>query len=357
LRSSGGTKIIAASGRRGTARILIDARLEARGPEGGDSRRRRNAAIARSGRRRATRARSGRIAGTDWVAGAILAAWALGQLARDATLPTALLFYVPSPVVALLLLGVALVARLRRRPALRWIAAALIPAAVALWVENRWGAPAAPAAPGRETLRVVHWNVSGGWVGSELQAREIARHEPDLVVLSEAPERVARGVAPALPGLRHASFGSLTLFARELAAGEVLERTRELQVVAVRFGWVGRSWSVLAVNLGSSLRLPRDPSLRRVTALLAERRPDLVLGDFNAPRRSRALARLPVGWRHAYDEAGTGWAATWPVPVPLLAIDQALVGPRLRAVGYRLAGTPWSDHRLQVIELVPADPG
>jgi endonuclease/exonuclease/phosphatase (EEP) superfamily protein YafD len=264
---------------------------------------------------------------------------------------------VPSPLVALLVLAVALGARIRRLPWLRVALLALAPAAVALLVECRWApGPAAPAAGGA-TLRVVHWNVSGGWVGPELQAREIAGHRPDLVVLSEAPERVARRVAPALPGFRHATFGSLTLLARELADGEWLERDRRLQVVRARFGWDGRTWSVLAVNLGSSLLEPRDPSLRRVVGQLERQRPDLVVGDFNAPRRSRALGRLPPGWRHAYDEAGAGWSATWPVPVPLLAIDQALVGPRLRTTAYRLSGTPWSDHRLQVVELVAAGPG
>lgn len=259
----------------------------------------------------------------------------------------------PSPLVAAALLGVALVARVRRRPALRVAAAALLPAAVALLLETRWRPEVPPSAT--PPLRVVHWNVSGGWVGAELQAREIASRRPDLVVLSEAPERAARRVAPALPGFRRATYGSLTLFARELGEGEWLARERQLQVVGASFGWGGRSWRVLAVNLGSSLLEPRDPSLRRVVALLQGHHPDLVVGDFNAPRRSRALARLPAGWRHAYEEAGSGWGATWPVPVPLLAIDQALVGPRLRATGYRLAATPWSDHRMQVIELGPAE--
>jgi len=324
---------------------------------GGDSGAREGPEIAKRASRGATAATGRRISGADWIAGAILAAWALGQLARDAILPTALLFYVPSPLVALLLLAVALVARFRRLPWLRIAVSALAPAAVALLIECRWlPATAAPVAGGAP-LRVVHWNVSGGWVAPELQAREIARLRPDLVVLSEAPERVARRVAPALPGFRHETFGSLTLLARELLDGEWLERDRRLQVVRGRFGWGGRSWSVFAVNLGSSLLEPRDPSLRRVVAQLEARRPDLVVGDFNAPRRSRALGRLPPGWRHAYDEAGAGWSATWPVPVPLLAIDQTLVGPRLRATGYRLTGTPWSDHRLQLVELVPAGPG
>jgi endonuclease/exonuclease/phosphatase (EEP) superfamily protein YafD len=292
--------------------------------------------------------------GASLAGGVLFAAWAVGQLARDATLPTALLFYVPSPLVALTLAVLAGVERLRRRPALALALAALAPLAVALLVECRWRAPAVAAKAGGDALRVLHWNVSGGWVGAGEQAREIARRAPDFVVLSEAPDRVARRVAAALPGFRHRTFGSLSLLARELDGGEWVERSRELQVVAATLPWGERRVAVLAVNLISAPLAPRAPSLARVAELLAARRPDLAVGDFNAPRRSWALRRLPAGYRHAYDEAGSGWSATWPVPLPLLAIDQAIIGPELRAVGYRLAGTAWSDHRLQVIDHAPA---
>ena len=142
----------------------------------------------------------------------------------------------------------------------------------------------------------------------------------------------------------------------EKDGGEWVERGNALQVVAATVPWRGLRIELLAVNLASSPLKPRAPALARVVELVGERRPDLVIGDFNAPRRSRALTRLPAGWRHAYDEAGWGWSATWPVPVPLLAIDQALVGPRFQVVGYALAGTPWSDHRLQQVELAPLRP-
>lgn len=286
---------------------------------------------------------------------ALFAAWAVGQLARDLTLPTALLFYLPSAMVAVLLAALAGVARWQRRPAWPLLLAALAPAAVALAVENRWSPPAPPARR-VEAFRVVHWNVSGGWVGAGDQAREIARRDPDLVVLSEGPERVARRVAADLPGYRARSFGSLSLLAREIEGGEWVEREPALQVVAAAIPWRGRRVELLAVNLGSAPLVPRAPSLARVVELIEARRPDLVIGDFNAPRRSWALARLPAGWRHAYDEAGWGWSATWPVPVPLLAIDQAVVGPRYQVAGYRLAGTPWSDHRLQQVDLLPLAP-
>jgi endonuclease/exonuclease/phosphatase family metal-dependent hydrolase len=74
-----------------------------------------------------------------------------------------------------------------------------------------------------------------------------------------------------------------------------------------------------------------------------------VLGDFNAVRRATQLQSLPEGYRHAYDAAGSGWSYTWPVPIPFLAIDHCLIGPRIQPIEYVL-GTAHSDHRWQRLD-------
>jgi len=106
----------------------------------------------------------------------------------------------------------------------------------------------------------------------------------------------------------------------------------------------------------SDLLVPRDPLLRRMRALMESERPDLVAGDFNAPRRSRALWPLPPGYSHAYLAAGRGWSYTWPVPCPLYALDQCIVSSAIRPLRYDLAADPASDHRIQLMEFL-AGPG
>jgi len=73
--------------------------------------------------------------------------------------------------------------------------------------------------------------------------------------------------------------------------------------------------------------------------VLVEYRPDLVAGDFNAPRRSRAISPLPAGFAHAYDLAGCGWSYTWPVICPLYAIDQCIVSNSVRPIRYELGAS------------------
>lgn len=288
---------------------------------------------------------------------ALLAGWGLGQIARDWTLPTAWLFYVPSLVWALALALVAAMRGWRGRPAAAAAIGAVAVLAVELLVEHRWFPEVhRDGAASAEPIRLVHWNISGGWREAEAQLARVLELEPDLLVLSEANERAAGPYDAALDGFEVRTFGALTIAARGRVDGEWIDRRRDLQTVYARCRIDGRELGVLAVNLPSSLRIARGPLLDQVLARVAERGPDLVVGDFNAPRRSRALSRLPAGWRHAYFEAGRGWSATWPQPAPLLAIDQLLVGPRWRVTGYRLLPGPGTDHRLQVagLDALPA---
>lgn len=290
----------------------------------------------------------------------LFAVWAVGQIARDRTLVTAWAFYLPSAIVlgALVLLAIGAALRRRWRRAGLWLTLALLPAAALLLLENRWQPPSGPvpgakAGAGPADLRVVAWNAADFPRGVERAAAILRPLDADLVLLSEAPGKPPQELERQLGGeLRLARVGAMALFARgELRDIEWLAREDELQAALAHWAVDGRTLGVLAVNVISSPRIPRDPLLERIVEMIERRSPDVVLGDFNAPRRSRALARLPAGFRHAYDAAGSGWSATWPARLPLLAIDQTIVGPRLEVRAYSLHTTRISDHRLQLTEL------
>jgi endonuclease/exonuclease/phosphatase family metal-dependent hydrolase len=281
--------------------------------------------------------------------------WSFGQIVRDATYAGQLAFYIPAPLVALALSLLALLAwaKGRRRAAIAAGLAALVPSAFVLTVEHRWVRAAAPAAA-EGTIRVVHWNVRRG--GSWERVVPIAvRENADLYAFSEPPYGGReRDVASALgfegPPVR---VGQVALLARgTLGPPQWLSRDA-LEVALVPWERDGVAWRVMVVDLLSDLRVARDPWLARLRALVEERQPDLVVGDLNAPRRSRALTPPPAGFVHAYDAAGQGWSATWPMPLPLWSIDHCLVGPRLQVTAYRLRSTDASDHRMQVVALAP----
>ncbi|MEJ7591777.1 MAG: endonuclease/exonuclease/phosphatase family protein [Planctomycetaceae bacterium] len=295
----------------------------------------------------------------------LVAVWALGQILRDRNWWTGLMFYVPSPGLVTWLLLMLIISRTSRCLTLGLLIA---PLAMLLGVENQW---IRPDNPGTETvsyettashsvadrvpMRLIHWNLAQGAMGWEKQWRHIESLDPDIIVLSEIPElfdaaRLTGFDVLVIDGMAVACHGSMT-------KRGPLVRGGALQAWHVTCQLSAGTLEVMIADMTSRIGVPRDPYLRPFVALLADRKIDVSVGDFNAPRRSLAFGDLPAGYRHAYDAAGAGWSYTWPVPVPFLAIDQCMVGPRLKPVHYELQSTVLSDHRLQILdfEWLPED--
>lgn len=280
--------------------------------------------------------------------------WLIGQVFGDRYHLSGMCLFVPSPVVAVVLLGVALVSWLVtcRRAALAAVLLAIPPIFVTLAVENRWSRAHTPASEGK-TLRMVNWNLWGGRQGWHNIIAQLRAEKADIYVLSEAySDVVVEAFLEALgPGYSVKRAHSLAVFAR----GTVVRPSRpRIKGRAYLFHCSidGQAISVLVADLPSLPTIYRAPFLRQVRSIADQTKPDLIVGDFNAPRRSVSLSRLPEGYRHAYYEAGKGWSYTWPAQFPLWAIDQCIVGPRLQAVRYDLVTTEFSDHRMQRLDFV-----
>ena len=287
-----------------------------------------------------------------WVGVGTFGVWAVGQLARDATFVTGLCFYLPSVLVVgvLAVVAVTLAVAHRRRSALLLALLGVPPLAFVGVVENDFVPK--PAGPPGE-YRLMHWNVKGRPVRPGVGEYLLAENT-DLYVLTDmaGPAHVEVFRDQLGPGYTAETFGELAVVGRgRVEVGEELAHRGEFVVRAVTWTPADRPISLLVVDLPSDIWVARDPLLREVNDWIDRRRPDLVVGDFNAPRRSWALSNLPTGYRHAYHTAGDGWGATWRVRTPMYTIDQCIHGPRVRPVRYRLGGLGGqSDHLYQVFD-------
>ncbi len=303
----------------------------------------------------------------------LMVVWVAGQILRDRNWWMGLLFYFPTPVVVGWLLLILAILRTNRRVILFLLVAPLI---MLLLVENHWARPvpgfsAKPTpeieAPQNSTAttshqssstsgstriaarkRLIHWNIARGVMGWEKQWNYIESLQPDIIVISEIPEPFdstsLKGFdVLTIHGMAVACHGSMT-------KSRALVRGGALNAYHITCTFAEGPFELMIADMTSRVTVPRDPYLRPFVALLAERKIDVSVGDFNAPRRSLAFCNLPEGFRHAYDDAGTGWSYTWPVPVPCLAIDQCITGPDVNAVQYELKSTLLSDHRLQILD-------
>lgn len=322
-----------------------------------------------------------RIRITAFVAGVCLLLWITGQLLRDSGWFSGLCFYIPSPALFVFLVLASFTVRRRRRLFFAGLSFSLLPLISVTCVENQWtnaadGELRSPSVPGllpkgsdhAETvipklqdvessyarLRLIHWNVCRfpfGWDGPRNRIRSL---NPDIIVLSEVEDLPDFS---GFEGLQTLVLRDMLIGCREsLHASPSLVRGGTLHAFAVDCRISDLCLKIVVADHTSNIRIRRDPQLRDLMAVAESVRADLVVGDLNAPRLSLALQEMPLGFRHAYEAAGSGWSYTWPVPFPCLAIDQCICGPRIQPVSYQLQSTRWSDHRLQILDFdVPLD--
>jgi hypothetical protein len=122
----------------------------------------------------------------------------IGQILRDRWPVVALLMYVPLLPVGLAALGLDAIGRGRTLPRARFglSAVGIVAAVVGLALGIGHAPPSAPGAPSISAITVLQWNLrwGGGGGGHDGEADrwgslcdDVARHAPDIVILSESP--------------------------------------------------------------------------------------------------------------------------------------------------------------------------
>ncbi|MCA9289552.1 MAG: hypothetical protein KDA25_00390 [Phycisphaerales bacterium] len=301
-----------------------------------------------------------------WTGGGLatlaILAWAIGQLMSDGTWWSQWLSWIPTPV-ALAASFVAAVASYPagRRFAGRWAIVFIVLATWFLAFEHRF---LRPGDGPREGLRVVHWNLTHCRPGGTPNfVNALIGLDGDVTVLSNP------GSAPGAPEItawlgpegRVSSLGTFAVLSR---------------LPILRCEWIGANDAVF-VGLAEidatsvlgrpiiiyMLDLPSDPELSRLAIAEQVGRfldakhlppPDLVVGDFNMLRDSRAIRLMFPEAHHAFDEAGRGFGASYPRRWPVFHLDHLLLSSDWRASRYDLVDPGVGRHRAQIGWIVPA---
>lgn len=275
---------------------------------------------------------------------------------RDSVDLVAPLYYAtPWPVLAALTLP--FVWTFRRQPKMVFVVIVLAHLFGGAWLMEDWrsGEPSKEPAD----LRVVQWNVDRPVAGIPAVAKRLREYDADILAVSEPmpkhepgdPERWRRE----FPG-----------YQVNFAPGNILCLVRG-EAKLLRTGFYGpasfyalydvrirdRDFRVLQVDGNANPTTPRRDPLTQLTALAdsLQDRPLLVIGDFNAPRDSVHVAGMRTHFTNTFEKAGLGCGATWPMPFPVLSLDQIWCGAGLVPVRCWHEVTFRSDHRPVVAEL------
>jgi endonuclease/exonuclease/phosphatase (EEP) superfamily protein YafD len=214
-----------------------------------------------------------------------------------------------------------------------------------------------PASPSSRTVRVVAWNLAHRALGDAGVFAQLRELNADVMILAEAGRRED---PPDFWKQRFPEYAAsaerfgLVVLARgdvRTIAADPLGHEAKFNHCYVDVGSFG--FHVVQPEVCPSPLVPRGPGMASlwqvVEPLLDE--PLIVAGDFNLPADSVFFDTYRRTMANAFEAAGTGYDLTWPVPVPVMALDHAWVSPRLHV---RRCEIPWtwrSDHRPVVLEI------
>lgn len=272
---------------------------------------------------------------------------------RDSLDASGVIYYAtPWPVLAALVMMVAGGLRLRNRS--RWTrpvaAAGLL--SLAAWLILSYSTPPATG-PKPPALTCLSWNTNHGRAGWNRIAETIRSEPADLVCLVEAgptePEH-ERFWQSAFPDHATGGLGSGILVlvrngtVRQVRSGSIEGNARYRQFeVSCR----DQRLTVLVVDVRSTPWISRRSALETLVQLIKplDDRPVLITGDFNTPSDSVCFDTWRTPLNNAWEAAGDGFRPTWPVPLPVLDLDQCWGNQHVGFVHCRSGWSSWSDHR------------
>jgi vancomycin resistance protein VanJ len=206
--------------------------------------------------------------------------------------------------------------------------------------------------------RVVFWNVARVWMGIDRIGARLRDLDAVVIGLVEADEQYRIHLdqwQQQLPGYEVAQtvFGSLIAVKGTVVSHQVHDLSIHSYCEEFHLRVDGDEFSVLLVDIASDLHRSRRRPLQALAGL-AERlsdRPVIIMGDFNTPDDSVWFEPLRKQHQQAFRHRGSGYAATWPVPLPVLTIDQMWTNGKVRVSRCQNEWTSLSDHRPIVCHL------
>ena len=266
-------------------------------------------------------------------------------------------YYVMPPAAMALLGMLSAVCFLRSRKFTAFVFMLAVSTVCGVWAWRANVFNAAVKAP-PDSVRVLFWNIARSVVGWESVVETVRNESPDVFGFVEC----VRGGSDAdefwaerFPKYHRTEIqrGAIVFSRFPITAVEWDEMHGTGFCGIVKLDVSGQPARVLIFDLPSHPERPRRATMENLT-LLARRfddLPALLIGDFNTPADSVFLKSLREDHQNAFEVAGDGYYGTWPVPLPLLAIDQVWVNQRATAHSCRLGWCWQSDHRPMIAEV------
>lgn len=224
----------------------------------------------------------------------------------------------------------------------------LLVVTLAVWGLSDWKRH--PQRSTEDSISVLFWNVARR-SDTKPAAEYITRINADVVALVEAgPANADRRKywQENCPGYDVSMLGGGLMLLTKGTSGQATagELARASIYRLIRCQVKGQEVTCAIVDLKSDPFYSRGPILAGLDAVLKPYHDEnlIVLGDFNTPVDSVHYAPLRAQLTEVFETVGTGYAPTWPAPVPVLWLDQVWVNERIEPLGCVRLPPVNSDH-------------
>jgi endonuclease/exonuclease/phosphatase (EEP) superfamily protein YafD len=225
-----------------------------------------------------------------------------------------------------------------------------------VWSYESFSLNSRAAAPGN--LKLFFWNAASNKRADEM-ANYIRSFDADLIGIVEA------GIRKKTESVWREAFSSyhVEILRGEMALitrGKILSKERGSLGRRGRFHLLkvalnGEQFHVLLVDIDGDPFKSRAPAFEQLAKMIRSYSQDnlIVMGDFNTPLDSVFFESFRQYLNHAFESAGNGFANTWPIPLPVLAIDHIWVSKNIKVASCNLNWSWLSDHRSVVANIEP----
>jgi vancomycin resistance protein VanJ len=203
--------------------------------------------------------------------------------------------------------------------------------------------------------RLMFWNAQHTKYGTAKAIAHVKSIDADIVGIAETG-RTDEAIAEWQRAFSDRTVAVLKGEMLLLTRGIILEkesgrlaRTGDYNWFKLGFG--EKVFSVLLVDIDPDPARSREPAFHALAGIIEMHKDEnlIIMGDFNTPLDSVFFDSFKETFYHAFTQSGNGFAATWPLPLPILQIDHVWVGKRFQLIESRL-NQSWSDHRSIVVE-------
>lgn len=210
----------------------------------------------------------------------------------------------------------------------------------------------------KDRIRIVFWNTARGALGFEGLFDNLKDIDADIIALVEAgkdDEDYASLWQKTFPNFSLSnSFEEILLLSQETIQNENYFRPGPSSICKhLTLEIHGQRLHVFIVDICSDLSISRKKALGSLVKEIEkfQDEPIIIMGDFNTPMDSLAFESLKKNFSNAFESAGSGYASTWPVPLPVIQIDHVWINKKVHIYNCKHGWSSYSDHRPIVFEI------